>query len=394
MSVFRLPLKSVLLASMLCLAAGLAPGKDQSLVVWHEKTKDGYRFFARTADGFPKSLQVNLSSLKNLRSSAPNPFQTVIIGGEGGVPLFDLKVTNRFGRNQFDYDYRFVSGDFKTARHEDSHLYLLPFAHGTKHLLTQGYHGTFSHSDPGREYAIDFTMPEGTPVLAARSGTVITVRIDSNRGGAARSFENDGNHISILHADGSLAEYVHLLQDGSFVRPGQKVAAGERIGLSGNTGRSTGPHLHFHVGVPTAEGKLKTIPTQFRNHRNQAVSPEAGKSYYAFHPGKPAFTVAPTRPAVNTSYESHRDRIPRENRISTRAETIDGAIVLFLRNGYPEEKEVLLSLPTMENLTPSRQVPLALTVEAQTERFAVILKQRDLTTPFRYQTEWKYRGRR
>ncbi len=73
-------------------------------------------------------------------------------------------------------------------------------------------------------------------------------------------------------------------------------------------------------------------------------------------------------------------------------EKIDGAVVLFLRNGFAEAKEILLTLPTMENLSPSKTVPLSMVVEPQTERFAVILKQRDFTVPFRYQTEWKYRS--
>ncbi|MDF1659809.1 MAG: M23 family metallopeptidase, partial [Verrucomicrobiales bacterium] len=365
--------------------------KDESLKVWQEKIDGGYRIYARTTDDYPRSLQVNLTSLKNLRSTAPVPFQTVVTNGSTGIHLFDLKIVNRIGRNKFNYEYEFVTGDFQSAKHDDSHAYLLPFEHGSKHFLSQGYHGKFSHSDPGREYAIDFTMPEKTTIHAARSGTVVTVRTDSNRGGAAKSFAKDGNYITILHDDGSLAEYVHLIRGGAFVRPGQTVEAGEKIGLSGNTGRSTGPHLHFHVGIPTASGKLRTIPTRFLGTRNEAVSPEQGKTYYAYHPGKPAFNPSSNRTSDLTTLESHRTGISRDDKVSTRAENIDGAVVVYLRNGYTEAKEISLTLPTMENLSPSKNVPLSMIVEPQTERFAVILKQRDFTIPFRYQTEWKYR---
>ena len=386
------PVLTILLASVL---TGFAPtlfAKDESLKVWPEKIDGGYRLYARTADDFPRSLQVSLTSLKNLRSTATLPFQTVVTNGSAGVHLFDLQIVNRTGRDKFNFEYEFVSGNFESARHDESHVYVLPFQHGTKHLLSQGYHGKFSHSEPGREYAIDFTMPENTGIIAARAGTVVTVRTDSNRGGSNKSFEDDGNYITILHNDGSLAEYVHLIRGGAFVRPGQIVEAGDKIGLSGNTGRSTGPHLHFHVGVPTASGKLRTLPTRFLSAQKEAISPTQGQIYYAYHPGKPAFSAPASRAADLTNLESHRTEIPRENKISTRAETIDGAVVVFLRNGYTEAKEILLTLPTMENLNPSKTVPLSIVVEPQTERFAVLLKQRDFTIPFRYETAWKYRS--
>jgi murein DD-endopeptidase MepM/ murein hydrolase activator NlpD len=57
------------------------------------------------------------------------------------------------------------------------------------------------------------------------------------------------NFIRLLHDDGTMSLYAHLKSDGVLVRPGQRVTAGQRIGLSGNTGFTTGPHLHFAVQV-------------------------------------------------------------------------------------------------------------------------------------------------
>ncbi|SFN72216.1 murein DD-endopeptidase MepM [Xenorhabdus japonica] len=80
---------------------------------------------------------------------------------------------------------------------------------------------------------VDFAMPVGTPVLAVGDGEVIVSKFD----GAA------GNFIAIRHGRQYTTRYMHLRK--LLVKPGQKVKRGERIALSGSTGRSTGPHLHF-----------------------------------------------------------------------------------------------------------------------------------------------------
>lgn len=84
---------------------------------------------------------------------------------------------------------------------------------------------------------VDFSMPVGTPVLAVGDGEVIVAKYS----GAA------GNFIAIRHGRQYTTRYMHLRQ--LLVKPGQKVKRGDRIALSGNTGRSTGPHLHFEMWV-------------------------------------------------------------------------------------------------------------------------------------------------
>jgi murein DD-endopeptidase MepM/ murein hydrolase activator NlpD len=85
------------------------------------------------------------------------------------------------------------------------------------------------------------------------------------RAGGIASRDNRGraNFIRILHDDGSMALYAHLAVDGVLVRIGQEVTAGQRIGLSGNTGFSTGPHLHFAVQVNRGM-QLMSIPFRMR----------------------------------------------------------------------------------------------------------------------------------
>lgn len=97
---------------------------------------------------------------------------------------------------------------------------------GTK---TQGVHGY---------NAVDIGAPEGTPVWASARGEVIIARKGGYNGGY-------GSYVVIRHDNGTQTLYAHLSQVS--VSAGQVVSQGEEIGLSGNTGRSTGPHLHFEV---------------------------------------------------------------------------------------------------------------------------------------------------
>lgn len=87
----------------------------------------------------------------------------------------------------------------------------------------------------GDHRGIDFAVPVGTPVVAAHAGTIVEVRESPSYGNMIRIRGNDG--IDTL--------YAHLSSFG--VQQGQQVAAGQQIALSGNTGRSTGPHLHFEA---------------------------------------------------------------------------------------------------------------------------------------------------
>ena len=84
---------------------------------------------------------------------------------------------------------------------------------------------------------VDLAVPEGTPVYAAQSGQIVAVKTNGV----------GGNYVSIDHGNGVRTSYCHLSEQDVVV--GQMVGAGERIGLSGNTGRSTGPHLHFGVRI-------------------------------------------------------------------------------------------------------------------------------------------------
>jgi murein DD-endopeptidase MepM/ murein hydrolase activator NlpD len=125
----------------------------------------------------------------------------------------------------------------------DSFEYELPYAIGAKYRVVQGYGGLFSHRHMA---AIDFEMPTGTPVYAARGGIIYSYKDDSNEGGPFSRYKNKANYIIIKHADGSFGCYWHLQKNGVLITSGY-VSKGQQIGVSGATGQVLRPHLHFSV---------------------------------------------------------------------------------------------------------------------------------------------------
>lgn len=137
--------------------------------------------------------------------------------------------------------------------------YLLPLQQ-RQFRIDQGFGGGFSHNDAQNQYAVDFAADVGTPVVAAREGVVMQVESDFAKAGLNREkYGGRANFIRILHDDGTMALYAHLRTEGVLVRVGQRVRKGQQIGLSGNTGFTTGPHLHFVVQVNRGM-KLESLP--------------------------------------------------------------------------------------------------------------------------------------
>ncbi|THU30460.1 M23 family metallopeptidase [Niastella caeni] len=143
---------------------------------------------------------------------------------------------------------------------DTSYIYWLPFMPGERFLLVQAANSHMSHRN---ELSLDFKMKKGSKVCAARDGIVTEVKKDSDKGGLKDEYLSEGNHIFIRHNDGSMAQYWHLDKDGACVNVGDNVKKGQLIGLSGNTGYTAFPHLHFQV--KNKEGKQ--ILTRFLTRR-------------------------------------------------------------------------------------------------------------------------------
>ena len=155
--------------------------------------------------------------------------------------------------------------------------YVLPYPVGKAYLCSQGFNSSFSHYGTF-SYAVDFDMPIGTLVTVARAGRVVYV---------VENYSNDdqmGGHenvVIILHEDSTYARYVHLTNNGVLIQINQMVVPGDTVGLSGNSGSSGGPHLHFDVTKTFGGRSDQTIPFDFINTKSHPVGLERGILYEA-----------------------------------------------------------------------------------------------------------------
>jgi murein DD-endopeptidase MepM/ murein hydrolase activator NlpD len=156
--------------------------------------------------------------------------------------------------------------------------YALPFLKGKRYKVLQGQNTNHTHQGDFSRYAIDFKMNIGQTVCAMRGGLVVRVKDHNTKGGRGKKYYPYANLIIIYHEDGTFAQYVHLKHKGSLVKAGDTVKKGQPIGFSGNTGQSSGPHLHFAVYKPTATGLvsipyiLDSIPSERYTKGNYAVN--------------------------------------------------------------------------------------------------------------------------
>jgi murein DD-endopeptidase MepM/ murein hydrolase activator NlpD len=262
--------------STLC---GTLSAGEQKLIKISTQKKDGEtQFFVENLQYADVTVTIELE-LKNLEPSAPVPY-TVTVHPREKIQTFTLTAADPKQDSSWSYTYYATWGSL-SVQHDDTHMYQLPYPSGLSFPVSQGFHGKYSHT-AGDCYSIDFKMPEGSPVHAAREGVVVGIKDDSNVGGGDKKFEWDANYILIQHSDGTLGHYVHLQKAGVKVKIGDQVQAGQFIGLSGNTGHSTGPHLHFAVFKAQTGKQRETIPVKFRTTPLMAEVLYEGRSYKAF----------------------------------------------------------------------------------------------------------------
>jgi murein DD-endopeptidase MepM/ murein hydrolase activator NlpD len=240
-----------------------------------EDNQTGFRVIAeKNADGVTLIMKsdycieytVTLEAmLKNMTSTRALPF-TVDAAGRSSFVLAKFKQTDRTRPWSYNYFYHWEYGGRRNSTDND-YDYAMPFGPG-RYVVMQGPRGTFSHFvGSGSENAVDWDVPEGTIVCAARDGRVVGVRDDSTVSGTDPKFKSLGNYVIIKHSDGTFADYHHLQTDGAMVKIGDEVKVGQPIGLSGQTGFASKPHLHFMVFQAIDGRKVVSLPFRLKtNH--------------------------------------------------------------------------------------------------------------------------------
>ncbi|RCL20530.1 peptidase M23 [Pseudomonas sp. AFG_SD02_1510_Pfu_092] len=214
----------------------------------------GVSFSARNQLHVPVEVELRLDNLVNAQGgNAPRIVRRVL------PPRTTQMLSVLRGRPGTLLNYRSTLlqalGD--PGKRPQGYRYAFPWL-GGPFRVTQGPNGRVSHFGPKGRYAMDIAMPEGTTIIAAREGVV--VKTENSQSG--RGPNPSGNFVRILHPDGTMGVYLHLMRGSVVVAEGQRVRQGQVLAKSGNTGNSTGPHLHFvvqrNVGLA-----LESIPYRF-----------------------------------------------------------------------------------------------------------------------------------
>ncbi|AOE88198.1 peptidoglycan DD-metalloendopeptidase family protein [Pseudomonas sp. TCU-HL1] len=227
---------------------------DLSVKLETRKHEAGETLLLRNELFAPVEVELRIDQAENVSGAPDDPIRWVL-APRSSMRMATLAPVDPDRPMRYKPKLRYAMGDPRLQ--PVLYRYPLPWM-GGPFRLTQGANGRYSHFTPKGRYALDIAMPEGTPIVAARPGMVVKIENDQS----GRGNNPSGNFVRILHDDGTMGVYLHLMRGSVQVREGQRMAIGERIARSGNTGNSTGPHLHFviqrNVGLA-----LESIPFDF-----------------------------------------------------------------------------------------------------------------------------------
>ena len=229
----------------------------------------------------PIELELDILSIRGIDYPDPDMELRWVLPPRSSTPLLSLPLLLTGAAPKLEYQYRYIPGD-PTAQHRPPVPYRAPFAAATSFPVTQAYPEVATHTTPDSYHAVDLAMPIGTDIFAARDGIVFDVA--STHFSAGLDPARDGpnaNVVRILHDDGTYAIYAHLNTNSIRVRPGDRVRRGEYIADSGNTGYSSGPHLHFVV-LRNAGLRAESLPVAFEGQNSSIVLPASGKPLTAY----------------------------------------------------------------------------------------------------------------
>lgn len=340
-----------------------------------KKGKDTLFYAVNKEPYFPIHVTFNMVMTGHYKFSAPLPVKTVVPGGQKAL-LGTLTLEPGPGANGVQTEMDFNYGD-PAAVPDPGAVYLLPYEHGVKHAVVQGYYGQFTHQSC---QCLDFDLAEGSPVCAARDGQVVSLKQDSDIGGMDARDIKLSNYVIVLHSDGTWANYDHLCRNGAAVKLGQRVKAGQLIGYSGHTGMASGPHLHFDVRKGDwYRRESPTVPTVFLQQGGGAVSLQEGKYYYSFHPGGAPFTE--TKAEMYTEEVLDQYSAPatvKSGAVTLRHFDFDSDVLFYGVNGSSRDKTFTLGFPMLRGYTCSKGLPYTKLVPAGKEVYLLRIHRVDL----------------
>ncbi|MGD8729157.1 MAG: M23 family metallopeptidase [Gemmatimonadota bacterium] len=271
-----------LVLSVGCGSAGRPAGNVQCawrVCVRHDDTRSGRSYTARNSEPVPVTVSLGFHTLENLVPVGMDQVEVVIPPRASAVLMRLRKVrpdgpVGAAARIQIDLG--------SSTNQADDFVYAVPFGGDEPRELVQGFNGSETHLGSMR-YSLDFAMPEGTPILAAREGQVLLVQDGFTEGGVDPALLERANLVVVAHSDGSMASYGHLHR-GVRVRVGQRVREGQLLGYSGHTGFAGQPHLHFHVGNRMLGEPGRTIPIEMRDGGGNRVDLTVGTLVEPAHP--------------------------------------------------------------------------------------------------------------
>ncbi|WMN11901.1 M23 family metallopeptidase [Marivirga salinae] len=357
--------------------------QDKPIKIFYKKSDEGFVFYANNNESVPYTVKIDFQKMENLSSSSgEKSFIRTIPANAASQEVLKLKKNEETKGTSFDFNFLYNIGDPSLTIDED-YPYLLPYKHGKRVRIGQGNNGSGTHRGVN---AIDFNLEIGDSIYAARNGLVIEVSEDSNVGGNDPKFEKYGNFIKVYHDDGTVGSYVHLQKNGSLVEKGDKIEKGQFIGLSGNTGWSSGPHLHFMV-AKNQNFKNITLPIKFLNYKEELFIPRESNSYYAYHPEKPDFEVQDS--FQESQFEAEMKPSDLNNKIKFDTENYGDYVLIYVNNGMNTEMRGILKLE-LKNLISTKKLPYKFTVPAKTKMYLLALSPDNSADSFGYQLSGEF----
>lgn len=255
--------------------------RDPRVSVFYRIDGDEILLFGRNDYHAPAQVAIGLDELRGVEMPPADQTLRFVVPAREESFLLSFRVLADATEPYVSYRYRYLLGD-PDARHRPARPYRAPFAVARSHPISQAYPDAITHTTVDAAHAVDIAMPVGTDIHAARAGVVVDVASTNYRGGLDTSQPGaEANIVRILHDDGTYAIYAHLNWNTIRVRPGDRVERGEYIADSGNTGFSTGPHLHFVV-LRNADMRVESLPVVFEGPNGGAVVPRRGNELTAY----------------------------------------------------------------------------------------------------------------